>query len=236
MSRIWLEACVTSVAAVRVAWEEGADRVELCRKLSVGGLTPDLEVVAEASQVPIPVHVLIRCRAGDFHYAASEIQEMGTQMNQSVQCGASGIVLGALTAGRTVDRAALRRWKEALEQTGLPFPAVTFHRAFDEVADPEEALSVLEAEGWISRVLTSGGAPTALEGRAALGLWQSSTSLTVLAAGGVRPENVAELLGGSRFHGEDGVHEVHFNAMLDEEQADRERLRELRRLVDQISG
>ena len=180
--------------------------MELCRRLDLGGLTPALaEMEASRHALPIPLHVLIRPRAGDFVYTDGELAEMVDAIAAARELGADGVVLGALTPGRTVDELAMRQLLRAAHAL-----SVTFHRAFDEVADQAVALATLIEMG-VERILTSGGMPTALAGADRLRTLVEAAGdrLTVMAGGSVRPANVAELVRRS------GVREVH--ARMDDE-------------------
>jgi len=195
-----LESVVESVAAARAAEHAGAARLELCVGLADGGVTPPGGLItAVLERVSIPVFVLIRPRAGDFVYSDAEIADALRGVAMARRRGAHGIVLGVLGRDGCVDVDRTRR----LVDRGRGLPA-TFHRAFDAVPDQEAALEDAIAAG-ASRVLTSGGAATALEGagRLAALAHQARGRITVLAGGGVRPHNVQALLARS------GVREVH---------------------------
>lgn len=174
--------------------------MELCRRLDVGGLTPALaEIAAARAALRVPLHVLIRPRAGPFVYSPGEVDDMADAVTAAKAAGADGVVTGALTPSGGIDQAAMRR----LLEVARPL-SVTFHRAFDEIADQLAAIAELAAMG-VDRVLTSGGMPTALAGADRLrALVQAAGGhLVVMAGGSVRPENVAELVRRS------GVAEVH---------------------------
>lgn len=226
------EVCVDSVAGVRIASAAGADRVELCSALELGGLTPSpglIEAAVDAAvearptgMAPLAVHVLIRCRPGDFCYAPDELAVMARDVAAAVAAGADGVVLGALTPGGAVDAPALLRLAEhcrsgslttALTSENDAVPAVTFHRAIDVAADPLAALSDLAALAdrglHVQRVLSSGQAPSAAEGvpvLAAMVRAAEQLPLAVMAGAGIRPGNVAAVTAGS------GVRQVHFSA------------------------
>jgi copper homeostasis protein len=189
--KILLEIAVESLEAA-AASEGGADRIELCRDLSVGGLTPDFALIrAVLQQIRIPIFVMIRPRAGDFVYSQDEFAQI--QMKKSVaaakDAGASGLVLGILTANRGVD---IDRTRElvALAQA-LP---VTFHRAFDESPDLPQALEDVVRSG-ASRILTSGGAASAPEGAANIAMLVAAAGerATIVPGAGVPPGNILQL-------------------------------------------
>nr|WP_269810739.1 copper homeostasis protein CutC [Kineosporia rhizophila] len=199
-----MEICLEDVGGAVIAEASGADRVELCSALSEGGLTPSAGLVRRvlATTTRIGVQVLIRPRAGDFVFTPEELEVMFEDVRQLASPGRVGFVIGALTPSGEIDRAVLERLLEACGDA-----PVTFHRAFDACRDLPEALDVLISQG-VSRVLTSGGAKTALEGAAGLRslVEQADRRIMVLAGGGVRPGNVAELVRRT------GVAEVHCRA------------------------
>lgn len=154
-----LEISVDGVEKAVAAERGGADRIELCADLSVGGLTPSRELLrAVREKVHIPVYSMIRPRAGNFVYSDVEFTEMERSIAVATECGIDGIVLGILKKNRRVDMARTRR----LVDLARPLP-VTFHRAFDEVMDFTRALEAVIQTG-AARILTSAGARTALQG------------------------------------------------------------------------
>lgn len=197
-----VEVAVDSVAAAEMAAELGVDRLELCQSLEAGGLTPSLGLIESVrAVVGRPVMVMIRVRAGDFVYAEAEIRAMLRDVAVARTAGADGIVFGGLDHAGAVDRRALDR---VIAAAG-PVP-VTFHRAFDLVARPMKALEQLIDAG-VRRVLTSGGATTAFEGRTGLARYvkRAGRELTVIAGGGVVGEHVVDLIGAT------GVSEIHLS-------------------------
>lgn len=152
MSRI-LEICVDSLASARAAIRGGADRLELCSALSIGGLTPYAALLEQIrSENDIPVRCLMRPRAGDFLYTPEEIRQMAMEIRVLRSCGASGFVIGCLTADGDLDGEAMKPLLEAAEGAGL-----TLHRCIDVSRDlPKTYLDALSLG--IDTVLTSGGA------------------------------------------------------------------------------
>src|SRR5829696_1955845 len=152
-----LESVVETVAAARAAEHAGAGRLELCARLVDGGVTPPPGLVtAVLERVSIPVFVMVRPRAGDFVYSEAEMADARHDVAAMRLRGAHGIVLGVLQRDGRID---VERERSLIERAqGLP---VTFHRAFDAAPDLEAALDAVIAAG-ASRVLTSGGAATAL--------------------------------------------------------------------------
>lgn len=197
---VLVEACVDSVVSAVAAERGGAGRVELCDSLADGGTTPSAGMIAAVkAAVRLPVYVIIRPRGGGFVYDDSELGVMRLDMEAARMLGVDGFALGALTRDSRIDVPRLRVLKEHAQ--GLP---ITFHRAFDMVADQEAALETLVQER-VARVLTSGGAPSALEGVEAIGrlVRRAAGQITVVAGGGVREETVQEIVHRS------GVNEVH---------------------------
>ena len=200
---VLIEACVDAIDAAQAAERGGASRLELCGELLQGGVTPSAGLIsAVRDHVRIPLFVLIRPRTGDFLHTGAEVDVMRRDIVQAKALGADGVVFGALTADGDVDAAVIR------ELTSLARPMqMTFHRAFDFARDQEAALDSLIALG-VDRVLTSGGATTALEGARALSrlVQRAGNSLTILAGGSITAANVAEVVRLA------GVTEVHVRA------------------------
>ena len=186
-----IEAAVESADQAAFAVREGAGRVELCDFSVEGGRTPMEAAVREVlAEVTCPVHLLVRPRGGGFVYPEPELRVIERQIDMAKQLGARAVVLGALRADRRVDRVALAR----LIGRARPLEAV-FHRAIDLCPDPVMALDALLTLG-VDRVLTSGGAATALEGAATIRrmVEVAGHSLIIMAGGGVRAKHVKELV------------------------------------------
>ncbi|MFF9602323.1 copper homeostasis protein CutC [Streptomyces sp. NPDC014684] len=199
-----LEIAVTSPAGARVALDHGADRVELCTGLELGGLTPSAALVEAVAAVGLPVQVLVRCRPGDFVYDAEEVALMAAEVRSVIASGASGVVVGALTADGGLDTDAVTRLAAAAQDAGRPVE-VTLHRAVDLSADPVATAARLPALG-LTRVLTSGGAPAAGQGLVRLAaMVEAAPGVQVMAGGGVRPADIPALAAA-------GVAAVHLSA------------------------
>ncbi len=203
-TRPLVEVAVDSVAAAVMAAGLGADRLELCQDLELGGTTPSLGLIeAVRARVTIPVAVMIRPRGGEFVYGLDEVRIMAADIGHAIQAGANGVVVGVLTAAGGIDREGLKR----LVAVAGPVPVV-FHRAFDSVAEPLEALDMLMAEG-VARLLTAGGGATAYAGRRVIGrlVERAGGDLTVIAGGGVTAADVVELMAAT------AVREIHLSGI-----------------------
>ncbi|MEU3224975.1 copper homeostasis protein CutC [Streptomyces sp. NPDC006976] len=187
-----LEIAVTSPAGARAARESGADRVELCAALELGGLTPSAALVEAVAAEGLPVQALVRCRPGDFVHDAEELALMAAEVRSVIASGAAGVVIGALTADGALDTDAVARLADAARAAGRPVE-VTLHRAVDQSADPVAAAALLPSLG-LTRVLTSGGAPAAADGLAAItAMVAAAPGVQVMAGGGVRVADIPAL-------------------------------------------
>ncbi|UVJ40491.1 copper homeostasis protein CutC [Arthrobacter sp. CJ23] len=183
-----LEIAVVSALGAGVAASEGADRVELCSSLELGGVTPSqglMEASVEHVDGRLEIHPLIRCRPGDFHYSASDLDTMAREIRGLLAQGAHGVVLGALTAGGEVDVHATGLLVDAAREAN-PEAQLTFHRAIDQGSDPLAALEQLLELGF-TRVLTSGHAATAGAGVETLArmVQRAGGDLEIMAGGGL---------------------------------------------------
>ncbi|MFD4442886.1 copper homeostasis protein CutC [Nocardia sp. NPDC058519] len=186
-----LEFAVQDVAGALGARRVGADRVELCAALgSTGGLTPSIGTIEAVVGTGIPVHVLIRCRAGGFVYTdADELAVMNADARAAVSAGASGLVVGALTPDHQVDVEGVRRVLDGIDDIEL-----TFHRGIDQIRDRAAALETLIAGG-MTRVLTSGGAATCAEGLDGLAAMvdHAAGRIQIMAGGGITVGDIPAL-------------------------------------------
>ena len=187
-----LEVCVDSLASARAAIKGGADRLELCSALAVGGLTPYTELLKQIRrESSIPIRCLMRPRAGDFLYTPEEIQLMATQIKNLRDAGADGFVIGCLTAKGELDAAAMEPLLEAAQGCG-----VTLHRCIDVSQDPCKTYLDAKAIG-IDTVLTSGAASSCLEGietiRQLLQLRDRENGPEVLIGAGVNAAVIASI-------------------------------------------
>ncbi|WP_115462672.1 copper homeostasis protein CutC [Winogradskyella aurantiaca] len=199
-----LEICVNSYQSALNAEAAGAQRIELCTELSVGGLTPSYgELQHTIKALSIPVYVLIRPRSGDFCYSEEEFEVMKTNIGLCRAVGASGIVSGVLNKDRTLDTSRIQELMNLAKS--LDF---TFHRAFDEVIDPFQALEQLIELG-VKRILTSGQKLKAEDGLELLEalVQQADGRIGIMAGSGITAQNVAKFKA-------IGITEVHASASV----------------------
>ena len=200
-----VEVVCTNIESVHNAKNAGADRIELCSALSVGGLTPSIAFIEAAKNYfEGDVFVLIRPREGNFVYSEAEFEIMLNDIAIAKKHGATGIVSGVLLSMNKID---IDRTRKLVDAT-YPFP-FTFHRAFDSVADPIAALEILKSIQ-VKRVLTSGQKPTALEGMELLKKLNhlAADEIIILAGSGITPLNALEIVNETK------VNEIHFSAKL----------------------
>jgi glucosamine--fructose-6-phosphate aminotransferase (isomerizing) len=204
VTNVLIEICVDSPQGLRDAVAGGADRIELCSALALGGLTPAPGLIALARDCPVPVRAMIRPRDGNFQFDGAERTAMLRDVDAVRAAGLGGIVIGALTPDGTLDIGLLRALVARAE--GLD---VTLHRAVDLLADPVAALDIAIDLG-IATILTSGGAPTASEGMATITAMRARAGdrIEILAGSGVRASNVAALVART------GVRAVHASCSM----------------------
>jgi copper homeostasis protein len=189
--RFVLEICVESVEHAVAAARGGAHRIELCSDLPSGGITPSAGLMQTARRhLSIPIHVLIRPRAGDFCYSDHELEIMRDDIQAAKRFGMDGVVLGILQANSRVD---IGRTK-ALVELAHPLP-VTYHRAFDASGNLEASLEDVIQTG-ASRILTSGGEPRAADALSTLArLVQAARGrILLMPCGGIDSENVVRIV------------------------------------------
>ncbi len=187
-----LEVCVDSLASARAAIAGGADRLELCSALAVGGLTPYQELLEQIrAESALPIRCLIRCRAGDFLYDREELLLMAAQIKNLRGAGADGFVIGCLNPQGELDGAAMKLLLDAAAGTDL-----TLHRCIDVSRDPEETYLNAKNLG-IDTVLTSGAAANCISGVKTIGrllqLRDSCNGPEVLIGSGVDPKSIGDL-------------------------------------------
>jgi copper homeostasis protein len=194
-----LEIAVDSVTGLDTAVRGGAQRIELCSALDIGGLTPTVGLMAVAAEAPVPVYAMIRPRAGGFVFDAREEEVMLADIQAVRAMGLAGVVFGASQADGGLDTALLARLMSATEGLGC-----TLHRAFDLVPDRDAALEQAVELGF-DRILSSGGQPKAMDGADALKrmVERAGDRLIVMPGSGIRAGNVREILART------GAREVH---------------------------
>ena len=198
-----LEICVDSLPSARAAIAAGADRLELCSALAVGGLTPYTALLRQIrAESDIPIRCLMRHRAGDFLYSPDEVDLLRLQILELRQAGADGFVIGCLNADGALDKAAMAPLMEACGDCG-----VTLHRCIDVSAAPEQ--TYLDAmELGIDTVLTSGAAASCSAGmetiRRLIALRDTHNGPEILIGAGVNAGVIARFLqevpGARAFH------------------------------------
>lgn len=185
-----IEACVDSFESCKAAFENDADRLELCGNLSVGGTTPSLFTAKEVKKVSdVKMNVLIRPRFGDFLYTNTEVEQMIFEIKQFADIGVNGVVIGALTPEGRLDCEVMKRMMEAAK--GLD---VTLHRAFDMSRDPLECLEDAISLG-VKTILTSGQHSTVVEGKEVLKTVFDAAKgrIDIMAGCGVKKHNIQML-------------------------------------------
>ena len=196
-----VEICCNSHISAANAKAGGATRIELCRELEIGGLTPICKDIVHCKlALGLRVHVLVRPRGGDFCYDEVELDMIRREIDVCQQNGADAVVVGFLTREGKIDEALTREMVRRAR--GME---VTFHRAFDEVRqDPQEALEAVIRCG-CHRLLTSGCQASAWEGRDVIKdlVRQAQGRIKILAGAGITPENVRDIINYT------GVTEVH---------------------------
>jgi len=198
-----LEIIAFCIEACRVAAASGADRIELCDNPGEGGTTPSAGLIRKAvATTPIPVFPIIRPRGGDFLYSDAEFEIMLADVSLCRDAGCRGVVLGLLLTDGRVD---VDRTSKLVERAGNM--EVTFHRAFDRVADPFASLEDVIRCG-CRRILTSGCRPTAEKGLDIIRelRFRADGRITIMPGSGIRSSNIAAIVGGT------GVNEVHSSA------------------------
>jgi len=187
---IILEVCVDDLAGLEAAISGGADRIELCSALALGGLTPSAGLMEVAATFDIPCNAMIRPRAGDFGYRDEEIDIMLADIEAARNAGLAGVVLGASLPDGRLDRMVLDTLVKAANGLDL-----TLHRAFDLVPAIPAAVEIAVKLGF-SRILTSGGAKTAIEGMAGLkqAIDAAGGRISVMPGSGISADNAAQFL------------------------------------------
>lgn len=185
--RVKLEVCVDTVAGLEQAAACGVDRIELCQGLDLGGLTPSFAMMRYAASLHVPTFALIRPRPGNFVYTAREIDVMIDDIHAARDVGIAGVVLGVLNEDDSLNREALRTLLDHCAGLGR-----TLHRGFDLTPDLFTAAEAAVELGF-DRILTSGGAPTAMQGSRTIAELARRTAglISIMPGAGIRSDNVA---------------------------------------------
>ncbi|TRZ46378.1 copper homeostasis protein CutC [Robertkochia solimangrovi] len=198
------EICASSLRSAINAAEAGADRIELCSELLLGGVTPSYGMIREVvRKIDIPVYVLIRPRSGNFTYTAEELEIMRNDIRMCAELGCKGVVSGVLKKDHTIDSVATAGLMEAAGEMDF-----TFHRGFDWTPDQKDAATRLVNIG-CKRVLSSGGMPSAHEGIDRLIFLDRifMDTLTIMPGGGINERNIGAFK-------KAGFREIHFSASV----------------------
>jgi copper homeostasis protein len=182
-------ACFNIESAI-LSQKAGADRVELCANISVGGTTPLIEMIQQARKnITIDLFVMIRPKGGNFVYSEAEFEQMKSEIETIKELGVNGVVFGILNEDNTI----YVKQNSALVELAKPFPC-TFHRAFDSVSNYEQALEDVIACGF-STLLTSGTFSNVTEGKEVLKklVEQAKNRIEIMPGGGLRSMNISEL-------------------------------------------
>ncbi len=182
-------ACFNLESAI-FAQKAGADRVELCANISVGGTTPSIEIIQQARKnLSIDLYVMIRPRGGNFVYSEPELEQMKSEIETIKKLDVNGFVFGILNEDNTINI----EQNKALVELAKPFPC-SFHRAFDAVSNYEQALEDVISCGF-STLLTSGTFSNVMEGNEVLKklVEQAKNRLEIMPGGGLRSTNISEL-------------------------------------------
>ena len=181
-----IEVCAASLYSIKVAAQAKADRIELCAALEVGGLTPSAGFITEALKIDLlPIHCLIRPRQGHFCYNAEEQKLIEANIEIAKNLGCHGVIVGAHTKDFNLDLTILKKWKSLAGSM-----KITFHRAFDVLCKPEEALVQLIDIGF-DCVLTAGGQEKAIAGLHKLEHWNTNygSQIMIMPGSGIGVSN-----------------------------------------------
>lgn len=191
MEKYILECCVDSVESAIEAEKGGANRLELCANLIIGGTSPSLALFEKIKEnTSIKINVLLRPRFGDFLYSDYEFEILKEEVKLFRNAGADGVVIGCLRADGTIDSSKMEELIALAE--GMH---ITMHRAFDMTENPYEALREAKRLG-VNTILTSGQRNTALEGKELIKalIEEAGDDLEILVGSGVNAEVIKEFL------------------------------------------
>lgn len=199
-----IEVCIDNLESLHQAIAGGADRIELCSSLALGGLTPSFGFMQRAAALStIPVYAMIRPRQGDFIYDQDDIDAMLLDIKAAAQAGLQGVVFGVLTAQGHINMPQAERLMATATEHDL---GVTFHRAIDQCSNIEQALEQIAQLG-CERILTSGLAPNVEQGVSVLKqmVAQADGRFAIMAGAGLTADNVVAITA------QTGVTQVHLS-------------------------
>ena len=185
-----IEIACFNLESALIAQKAGADRVELCADMLVGGTTPIIETIQQARKhLTIDLYVMIRPRGGNFVCSEAEFEQMKLEIETIKKLGVNGFVFGILNKDKTINI----EQNKALLELAKPFPC-TFHRAFDAISDYEKAVEDVISCGF-STILTSGTFPNVMEGKEVLKqlVKQANNRIEIMPGGGLRSTNISAL-------------------------------------------
>ena len=185
-----IEIACFNLESALIAQKAGADRVELCADMLVGGTTPIIETIQQARKhLTIDLYVMIRPRGGNFVCSEAEFEQMKLEIETIKKLGVNGFVFGILNKDKTINI----EQNKVLVELANPFPC-TFHRAFDAISDYEKAVEDVISCGF-STILTSGTFPNVMEGKEVLKqlVKQANNRIEIMPGGGLRSTNISEL-------------------------------------------
>ena len=191
MKNYILETCVDCVESAIAAQEGGADRVELCSDLVIGGVSPSVPLFRQIRKYrDLKIRTLLRPRYGDYCFSSYECDELNEEIAIFREEGADGVVVGILNPDGTLNTGQLARFKETAGDM-----EIALHRAFDVCLDPMQAMEEVISLGY-DTILTSGQAATAWEGRELLKELQEKSRgrIEILAASGISPAVIQKLV------------------------------------------
>ena len=185
-----LEIACFNIESALIAQKAGVNRIELCANISVGGTTPSIEIIQQARKnLTIDLYVMIRPRGGNFVYSEAEFQQMKSEIETIKKLGVTGFVFGILNENNTINV----EQNKTLVAKAKPLPC-SFHRAFDNVSNYQQALEDVIACGF-STLLTSGTYSNVMEGKQILKqlVVQAQSRIEIMPGGGLRSTNISTL-------------------------------------------
>jgi copper homeostasis protein len=190
-----LEVCVDTIAGLNAAVAGGADRIELCSCLAMGGLTPSVGLMELAAKAPIPVYAMIRPRGGNFIFSPQEVDQMKREIDSARNTNLAGVVLGANQHSNALDTNLLKNLIDHADGLG-----VTLHRVIDLTPDLIEATHIAVDLGF-ERILSSGGAYKAIDGIEKLAAMHKAATgrLSVMPGSGVNTQTAPSILQAADF-------------------------------------